>query len=397
MKGGYQVAFSAAGAAYSYVAPYFSRVNRTTGETEHLDGGFAFGAGSRTVTITKKKKKYPYTEMSHFSQVRGRYGRSRRRTLASRMKNNEEKFIDRWQAVSRYGVGGGFLRLCKSDDGTDTCFPLHIMDLSYNQYNATGATNFAAHNCTLVNNASGDVKWDRLPGQDTTGVTQYPLQWQNERGQPPVHLANSMFHKWTQIKLNLYGTLNRPVKYKVFLFKCDADAVPGFSAGSDAELKLQVESLMRPYLYSNLLGNVGEQKKSWRILKQWNFNIDPLAKSDAADAESTNFNMHFKEVKLFVRHDMNVQYQWYDNPTGPQLLEDVPRTDTFQTSSGQAMCHAYPTARLFLGIMATCGDVYPFAAGHAWYNPAFDDTNYLKSYASYDMVVRRCMLYNNPN
>lgn len=394
MKGNYQAAFSAAGAAYSYVAPYFSRVNRTSGVQEYLDGGFGLAGGSNTVTINKKKKRQQFDTMMHFSRMRGRYGRYRKRTLGARVKNLEEKVIDRWSGVSRFGVGGGFYRICKmTDGGTNTMLPFHIMDLSYMKNNTVGAPNFTGHRQWYVN-AAGELESATFNSYDESGNLQIPGVWIDERGEAAANVP-SVFHRWTQIKLNLYGSLNRPMKYKVFLFKCDADACPGYSAATDAELKLNVESIIRPYVYSNLLGNCGEQRKAWRVLKEWNFNIDPQAKSDATDANQTNFNPNFKEVKLFVRHNMNINYEWYDNPTNAELVDDKPKTDYFQRTKAEKNAHAFPNARLFLGIVASSGTVYAGTTGHNWSDSPAEDTEYLKNYGSYDLVVRRCFSYTD--
>lgn len=394
MKGNYQAVISAAGAAYSYVAPYFSRLNRTSGLQEYSDGRFGFAAGSSVVTLNKKKKQRGIDAMQHFSRMRGRYGRNRRRTLGSRVSNLEEKIIDRWQGVSRFGKGGGFYRIYKglaANSSPNVVFPFHCMDLSYMPYNTIGGATFNGLRVFFQDPTTTPLQDTLLQSQISDGTTTTAGQWVPERGEVQTDVP-SIFHKWTQIKLNLYGTLFRPIKYKVFLFKMNPDATFGYTTNSDDEMRLAFESVMKPYLYSNLIGNCGEQKKYLRILKQWNFNFDPVSKSDAVDAANTNYNPHFKEVKLFIRHGMKYNYEWYDVPTKEQVVTDLPNVDTFHTSPSQVNAHAPPGSRLFLGIIATCSDSMTPLADEP-YNSEASDT-YVKKYGSYDMVVRRCYTYS---
>lgn len=394
MKGGYQLAFTAAGAAYSYVAPYYGRVNRTGGLQQFTDAlPLALAGGSETVTINKRKTQQLLNGMQHFSQSRGRYGRRRRRTLFSRIKNLEEKVIDRWQGVSQFGVGGGYYRIAKQTDSGNTIMPFHVMDLSYQPNNTVGAGNFHGHRSFYINGVTGNLSDEVMPSQLEDGSRALSGTFVQERGQAIADVG-SVFHRWTQIKLNLYGSLNRPIKYKVFLFKMDDDACFGYTPTGDSESHLAFESLIKPYIYSNLLGNVGEQKKHVRMLKQWNYVINPLNKIDAVTTEhvDSNHNPNFQEVKIFVRHNMNINYEWYDHPTTAQLKTDVPNVDTFHTEAAQVNAHASPSARLFFGIMATSGSAFAVAGEDDWRNVASDD--FVQNYGSYDMVLRRCYTYS---
>lgn len=360
-------------------------------------GAAALGAAynyisSRTATSSLKRSRRVVRNMNeHFTQARGRYGRKRRLTTRALQKSVTMKLIERWQNVSKFGIGGGQNILYWRDNSVWITYPFHVMELTHTNNNPLTGT-FNGLECMGWNVSGLELYHEKMPSQMPDGSRQVNGTWVTERGTPPTLIRNMML-RWVQIKLNLYGSLFRPLKYKLCLFQMDDDCCYGHTANSDPELKLKTEALLRPYLYNNLLGDMGEQKKGFRMLKQWHYTMDPVNKSDAHDADTTNYNPHFKEVKLWLPLDRMCNYDWFDEATTQNMSSFNPQIDTMQTSTFAFTNHVYPSKRLFFGIICSCGDnAQPNTPTTEWNSAATNES--VKHYGSYDIVVRRCFNYN---
>lgn len=360
----------------------------------------SFVTRGRSASITRTKSKQQYNMMSGVQYARSKrmYGRYKRKTVrdvSRRLNNDEEKLIHRFQNVSRFGVGPGAQSIYTWADANNTAQPCHIFDLTAYPNNPTAGYTFANGMYALLSaNATGNTSsYGPLPNQDAAGVVG-ALGVNNsffERGVPPTDIDHARL-RWIDLKMNLYGTFGRPVKYKVMIVGVhDETAVPGVPS-SNTRWNQMVDDWIRPYKYSNLLTNTGEQKKSYHVLKQWNYVIQPLNKTEQWNLEQfealENLNPHFVEFKCFMKMDRDIAYDWHDTASATNLTGDVPATNFIQTAAADVHNTPYPVKRVFLVVLASCADVETAVA--PWDPMPPPPSAIPFRYGSYDICLRRC-------
>lgn len=349
---------------------------------------------SRTVTRTKTKsqensKMYGAPFMTRRSRW-GRYKKVTTRSVNRKVEANEEDLILRWQAVSRFGFGPGYQSICTANLGT-IIQPLHIFDLTQFEHNGPVGNPLFGGMYTMGTLLTGDNQFDAITrAQDVAGDPQvgpaylsFPELGNIPAGSPRVENATL---KWVDLRMNLYGSYQVPVKFKVSIIQFhDELSVPGIQNNAPRAIS-QFESMYKSYKYSNLLTNVAQQGKSFKTIKSWNYTIQPLAKSDAAEIgdELTLPSPNMAEVKAFIKLDRYCDYGWHDDPVPSFLTADKPSTDAFQTVDSEIRGSVYPAKRLYLIIQA-------FSAAETGRNilalgPSAADTKWS---GSYDIVLRR--------
>jgi len=350
---------------------------------------------SRTVTQTKTKtQKNPTMYGAPFMTRRSRWGRYKKLTTRSvnrKVEANEEDLILRWQAVSRFGFGPGYQSIMTCNIG-DILQPLHIFDLTQFEHNGViGNKLFGGmHNMSTQFGTGHNLFYPIARAQDVAGdpqigpfYTSFPELGNIPAGSPPVENATL---KWVDLRMNLYGSYQVPIKFKVSIVQFhDEQSVPGFGDTTPRAMS-QFESMYKSFKYSNLLTNVVQQGKSFRIIKSWNYTIQPLPKSDAAEILDENVlpSPNMAEVKAFIKLDRYCDYAWHDDPVPVHLTADKPSTDQFQVVDSEIRGSVYPVKRLFLIIQA-------FSAAETGRNqlqvgPSGLDT---KWGGSYDIILRR--------
>jgi len=321
----------------------------------------------------------------------GRYKKVTTRSVNRKVEANEEDLILRWQAVSRFGFGPGHQQISTAALG-DVVQPLHIFDLTQLEFNGSlgnpllgGMYSLASqavtgHNLYYPINRCQDVAGDPQLGPI---FTSFPELGNIPVGAPRTQNATL---KWVDLRMNLYGSYQVPIKYKISIVQFhDEVSVPGVTGTAPRAIS-QMETMYKPFKYSNLLTNVAQQGKSYRTIKSWNYTIQPLSKSDAADVDDPEAlpAPNIAEVKAFIKLDRYCDYAWHDDPVPSFLLADKPSTDTFQTTDAQIYGSVYPVKRLFLIIQA-------FSAAETGRNilvlaPSVPDTKWS---GSYDIILRR--------
>lgn len=390
--------FRGAGAAATLAYNYYTASTRLSERT----------ARSRTVTLQKRKRKQQDSMMNGalFSRSSRQFGRYKKKTVGSAHRKialNEEKIIHRWQNVSRFGLGPGEQPMYTYRDAVAPndflCQPVHVFDLTRYINNTSGPDTVHGMHAVFNKVSTGEVFYGTsMHHQNAEGVQQ-PLDGTGfvERGVPPENVPYARL-KWTDLKMNLYGSYGRPVKWRIMLVKIhDEGAVPGFSAGTNANHKQMWDDILRPMKYSNLLGNIGEQKKSYRIVRSWNYTIEPLLKTEQWNINENlgneNIAPHFIELKCFLKHDINCKYDWHDAPTAANLTTDAPQTNLLQTELTEVHASVYPTKRLFLVVQCSCADEIGVASGYLAPWEPFENSqlnSLVNKYGSYDICLRRC-------
>lgn len=376
MKGnflGIKAATAVGGIAYNY---YKSKFTKAQTRTKKINRNNMIGPN-----FTRSKRKY------------GRYKARTAKRANFRLDLQQQEVIYRWQNVSRFGIGPGAQGIWKYGGATARTQPLHVMDLTMSPVNeATGPLGSGMY-ALRNDNTSTDCSYVRVIGQTETGVSSNGGQGEfREFGFTDTSTRwTTATLKWVDIKMNLYGSYFVPIKYKIALVRIH-DEVAVFGGFNDgAKQKTMVDSMLKPMFYSNLLTNTGMQKKSYTIVKQWNYVVEPMMRTDAeaVDSGETYKSPYFKEVKIFYKADKTLKYDWHDNTGVNDLVEDAATCNTNQTALNQLHNVIYPTSRLYLVITASSSKIEP-TTDSATTAPTFDVTKWA---GSYDIVVRRKILY----
>jgi len=330
-----------------------------------------------------------------YARSRSKWGRNKKKSLAKiyrKVEANEESVIYRWQQVSRFGLGCGAQGLYTWQDATNQKQSINIFDLTSYDGNATTQDPLFGGMYNVNNTlATGHLIFSGpMPHQDAAGS---PVAFgvggsHVEEGEPVFQIDNGTL-KWVDLKMNIYGSFSVPVKWRISLVRFhDEVSVPGLSPTANRAIS-QFESMHRPLKYSNLLTNLASQAKSYRVVKSWNYTIQPLNKTEVWNVNLEGGNEipspHFIELKHFIKLDQYCDYSWKDDPTLINVVGDVPSTDTFQTAPANKHSSVYPTNRLFLIIQCSSPQVDTVT------NPdSAPMTMALQNWAgSYDICLRR--------
>lgn len=363
---------------------------------------YNYFSGSRTQAITKNKSETSTIMAgSQFSRRKGVYGKRKRgfRLVKQVADSVTSPVIYRFQGVSRFGAGGGLFACSQRvhTDGNLIGMPLHLYDLTGMPMNGTPRAGFVAYWDNPL--AGSPVSFQSIEGQPPNGAGALSPYWYPESmstGLTDTKRAN-VFHRWTSIKMNLYGTYGLPTWYRIDLVKFDDDCCPGYASGTGVEMVSTFQYLTKPYIYSNLLNGDPEQKKEFKILRTWKYMIQPFGPDDQNTINSANTysdrSPHFREVKLFIRHDMERKYDW-------KRLNDADHTDNpsfeqYNTGGNDSIAgNVYPSARLFLMIRAMSAYRRQVAVnvpnGFVQFpNPGLEPSDASPLYEpSYDIVIR---------
>lgn len=402
--------FSSAGLiARTAVAAYSGYKGYTGGSGfTGRDSKFKTKRGTFTVTLRKRKSEEVNMNGQLFSKRRHKYGRYKRITARSvnrKVAANEEKVIYRWQYVTPFGFGGGAqglfsyqVTLPGPPPTTTEYQPLHIFDLSSYDGNPTTGPLYGGMHALGYQTATGDVQFSGpCQANDAAGNVLAFTAGRNivERGVPPTNVDRATL-KWVDLKMNLYGSYCAPIKWKIMLVRIpDESSCPVNGLQTADRPKYNWQSILRPLKYSNLLSNCGELKKSIKIVKQWNYTVQPLMKDEQTDVGSANVNIspHFIELKDFMKLDKLCKYDWHDTQVAQNYTDDKPVVNVLQNFSTDVHSTVYPTQRLFLVVACSCGTTNNTIADNPFLNKWDVISRNTRNYAaSYDICLRRCFM-----
>jgi len=160
-------------------------------------------------------------------------------------------------------------------------------------------------------------------------------QWSEEMRPGTFSSTSSydIFHNWSQIKLNLYGTRSIPITYNVWLCQMDEQVdptsfLPNATINLGSECNNMLRDMARPLLHNTVAENPNVTfRKNMKVLKRTRVTIEPLSYSDQAaqitlpssGVQSTSPHIH--EIRWFVRHNRFRNYYWSKDTD--QVIEDI--------------------------------------------------------------------------
>ena len=377
-----------------------------------------------TAVITeqaRKKKSYNMGGSATYSRSRKRIGRVRRRTVKSVFRNyigDQQHQVWRWASMSNNLKGPGRLPIAfgaPNDNPNNLVCPIYFMSLSNlysypneKDYPAYGAYKHGLCNVVYVKDAN---QFFYLPKASmTSGGNDIAYDgnglWQPETKSAEAFQSNKLFHKWTEIKFNLYGSSLYPLTYTITICKMPESwnfhKYPPYSSTDPTSLipaATEVgeicRDLLRPLVGNPINTNNGNDtwRKKVKIIRQYKYHVAPLSYTDA-DAEGTAA-VHLgntQQVKIFLRHDMFRRYDWSVTPTSrlydknfADLGWDVNRKDVDHN-----VVDVDWNRRLYMYVTCTTSGLIkdqsldPFQS-----NPIVTPTALPDDFGSFDIQVRR--------
>lgn len=385
---------------------------------EAINAGIRIGAGAynmyRNYNSTKRKRTASRIISSGgdgtiVTRSRRRVGR-RRRATAARVQRSiigaGKEIIYRWQNTSASYLGPGRLFLGQKNALSPGYLytPIHFMSLT-NQpmglnHNAKGCFKHGMSS-TYYNSTNGTFHWETLPCQDRFGAADISGVWHPEFEEGTDFLKNTkrIFHKWTQIKLNLYGTYCVPVNYTVTVCTMKEQIDP-YQFGSQVAMAEGTEchnmfkDMTRSLVHNTVGNNNGrvDYYKDMKIIKRERITINPLSYTDQIDVNALpdwgsnkSQTPHLHELNLFLRHDRMRDYKWSENADETLETRDFTKPGWDLNQPSATMCDVEWGKRVFLIITASS----PIALDHDGQYP-YQSINDTRTQGSYDICVRQC-------
>lgn len=255
--------------------------------------------------IRRKRTRQMSTGGAELTRSRHRL-RLKKYNLTRRVNNQSSSIIYRFQGLTNFDVNGGFFAVRNADGPSGQVeVPLHFYDLTVVNDGVSPA-NMAWYMLWNSTAATAQPIRGTLPVQNSTGTVVGPGIWiPEEENRVNLPQGKSFLHKWTEIKMNLYGARVRPTKFILSLVRFPNSLYDVIGNTSTRESKSMMEYLTRPLMWSNLMVGQPEVRKYMKVVKQWTYNVDAKTSYDLNTASG---NIH--EVKIFVRHNTRYIIDW---------------------------------------------------------------------------------------
>lgn len=384
VAGGIGNALRLGAAAYSAYNRYAQ--NRTTGSTRQVGGGGAFVSRRRLRTGRKKRR--------------------RTQRVFRELLYTGQREVYRWQQTSPTYLGPGRLGLLwgrTSPLDQAQRMPFHFMSLTSSMRGVEHAEKGCYRNGmnrVVYNSSTGSYYWNPLQPQNFVGDNAGNVLWQpeqNEGGSTTAAATGRVFHEWTDVRLNLYGTYTVPITYTVLIAQMPRQLDPftveaGTTTPEGTELHNMFKDWSRKQLYSSVGCNGrSDWDKDVRIVKRYSVTIQPFNYSDQNSEtllpEGYSKSPHIHELRWFLRHDRFRNYKWSENVSDSTLTRDFMKPGWDYNGPEETMADVEWGKRLFLIVLATSPEVQDGVTTD-YVNPADPVTQ-----GSYDVCVRNSFRY----
>jgi len=374
------------------------------------------------------------TEMSNsvqFTRYSDRIGRKKRRTAAE-LFNAEigrmTEVVYRWQQVSESLLGPGENILAYGLDGTvpgqtGYVVPIMVASLTNNilfpDSQSFGCQRRGLHRLTY-NSSTKNFGYQYMRSQDDNGAFT-TSEWLPETGAGralTAPISSRVFHKWTEIRLNLYGSAYYPLTYEVMVVTgMETDmSVFDFAAGGQpifqtTNLNAFLRDQTKDYIGNPIVGSVLDRqdfKDKFKVIRRQIVKVDPLSYSDGAAQPDIAAGQgvdasNVKNINMFIRHDRFREYGWTPISNDQDLQNTLDGTGyDKQDTSTSALTSGYAdvdrSERVYLFIKCTAPRILTSEQFET--EPAEAPVAQLSSSAipafsgSYDIVMRNCFRYS---
>lgn len=375
-------------------------------------------ANSGTQTITHRFASGGPAGGVRFSRERHRVGRKKRRESV-RMRdvlNGRSVLRMRWQATSNSLVGPGKVPLgyglYTGTNETIETLPIHFISLTnmgLGQASQEKGVHLPGLVRTVRDKSNGTIGFERFEVQESAGVNAWDTtgHWQVESNViPAIATGESFFHKWSEVRMNLYGAKYIPLTYTIKLIQVpqeyDIGKHPYWTPGvalpySEFDQTTRwIEDVSRGLIANpiNVTGTKKEYKSSVKVLKSYSVTIAPLSYSNAASETSAPVHVgNVRQFKTFIRHDRFRQYDWAENAAN--VTTDKEFADLgFDTKHADVMyCDVKWGQKVYMMISCTTGPLVNTQAYDIYVQRPFEYTEIPNYEGTYDILVRNEFLH----
>lgn len=297
-------------------------------------------------------------------------------------KLGSQDVVLRYQNLNRDSLATGNHYLVWGDPagiGTGVYVPMHIYNLS--QIPNGGFTNHAGSagiQCGWSNQTTlADRSTYNLSGINASGVITANLGWTPEvNGLINFDDVTKAMHKWTQIKMQLYGAMEDDTKFNISIMKFTDDFANLWNGSvTNPQGKALQDYLCHPYMSSRINPTVSRVGNQYiKVVKEWNVMV-PRVADDIAQATPNQ-----RELNIFMRYNWINDYNW---PTAGTANSTTNLGLDLVANGGygidiQKHTVPMPNKSLFLVVRATCP---------ALVNSADDQKKYS---GTYNIMIRNC-------
>jgi len=292
--------------------------------------------------------------------------------------------------------------------------PIHMMSLT-TLPNGESSHEKCTHKKGLFrfvrDSTDGRVGWNWFDNQKDVGVNDYTGtgQWQLEESFPnmagyteSVPSTGNVYHKWTEIRLNLYGAKYLPLEYTISIVSMPKEYdpqqidswVPQSTnlLGEFNECSRMLEDIVRGLISNpiNVTGTKQHWKDNVKIVKQYKINMAPLSYSNASDETTAPVHVgNVKQFRTFIRHDRFRNYQWSDNATNVNVDRELDDLGWDQKVKGDRnWSDVEPGKKLYLMISVTTGPLVDSKAYDIYKHLPNLYTSMPNTEGTYDIMVR---------
>jgi len=317
--------------------------------------GYAAAGGMAGMVASRLKRRAPSltrvtTKRRRTSRRRGggemvfskaRFGKRPRMTIAKLHKLTQPVHILRWQGVNRLNgattpgttIPGYFtlpLTVNQADAAGSQKFPLHLIDLTTV---SQGSTNPMSMHYQLVGNDAGQMNFNPVSGQSSTGGT--ISFWNTEMVTDGSSISTDRFiqHDWFDLRLNLYGACEQTTFYDIMVVSFTkswlepaliGNPVPGEQEKLNAYYGLW-QGLVKNISFNPILPGQKDAFQGMKVHRRYR----KIIGSTMATENDANPNNHI--FKLFFR-DGKIRDYNYGAPA--QASDAAVNSAQFQTSLG---------------------------------------------------------------
>jgi len=378
----------------------------------------------------------------NFKRSKMSLGRPKKRsatTIFNAQIGSMKEVIWRWQSCSASLMGPGRVPIGFGNNSVtqpDTLvMPMHMMSLTTNPQFAVdnqlgcrdkGMFRFVYRRASTSIGAFG---YQFLASQENTGAvgaTGLLGQWHLESGSV-MPAVNQVFHKYTDIRLNLYGSLSYPLTYRVMVVKAlpvemqplEFDPVTStvgtnplnvdFPIFTTTPLNEFIMDHVRPIVTNPIIGSTTD--KSWKgkfkVVSDKSYKIPCLSYGSLAGEQTSTINStNVRSVNMFIRHDKFNDYGWRSMPGDIQRNEDIggvgwSKTDVSLSDSVSLLTDLDREERMFLVISCNAPELvnsaFSYNVTSAVGGPTTDSVAAVPNFGTYDIVVRNCFREGSQN
>lgn len=353
-----------------------------------------------------------------YTRERHRVGRRKNRVRA-KMRDIlalADNHRSRWQLCSGNLNGPGRIPLSfggyGATSGHHDVLPIHFMSLSQNYFTSPNSVSenkgtYPYGMFRVIRNwTNGKLSYRPMQPNTKDGVNQYDANchWQTECGSSASFLDHSRkFHKWTSVKMNLYGAKAVPITYTISVVQCKknyspfqhtptfAAGLPGDNIPEFSDFTRWIQDVSRT-LIGNPINTSGTNKhylNNVRVIKQKRITINPLSYTNAAAEASAPVKAgNVRQFSLFLNHNRWRNYSWTDTDA------TVDQDRNWADLGWDVKISDYPVTdvtwnqRVYLFVTCTVGGTADLVQNDTTNNYIEPLTDMPVDFGSYDIIVR---------